>query len=57
MDAISQLTATRLTTLIQQAFVGTDQMQTPLPQFPEKVRVSCLLLAMQSDSPLVTKLA
>ncbi|CAE6855674.1 hypothetical protein R75461_07697 [Paraburkholderia nemoris] len=72
MDAISQLTAAWqqqahggtnpppaefLVSRMQQAFVCPDQMQTPLPQFPEKVRVACLLLATQPDSPLATKLA
>lgn len=46
-----------LVTRMQQAFVGPDQMQMSLPQFPENVRVERLLLAMQSDSPVATRLA
>ena len=39
----------------QHAFVGPGQMSTPLPQFPEKVCVECLLHAMQSGSALAGK--
>ncbi|HIH2754711.1 TPA: type VI secretion system Vgr family protein [Burkholderia lata] len=39
----------------QHAFVGPEQMSTPLPQFPEKVCVECLLHAMQSGSVLAGK--
>ncbi|WP_321877551.1 type VI secretion system Vgr family protein [Paraburkholderia bannensis] len=41
----------------QHAFVGPDQVDAPLPQFPEKVCVECLLHAMQSGSPLAAKAA
>ncbi|MCW5139030.1 type VI secretion system Vgr family protein [Burkholderia cenocepacia] len=39
----------------QHAFVGPAQLNTPLPQFPEKVCVECLLHAMQSGSALAGK--
>lgn len=40
----------------QHAFLGPDQMEA-LPQFPEKVCVECLMHALQSGSPLASKLA
>jgi type VI secretion system VgrG family protein len=39
----------------QHAFVGPDQVDPPLPQFPEKVCVECLLHAMNSGSALAAK--
>lgn len=36
-------------------FVGPDQLDTQLPQFPEKVCVECLVHAMQSGSALAGK--
>ncbi|MBN3856619.1 type VI secretion system tip protein VgrG [Paraburkholderia sp. Ac-20340] len=39
----------------QHAFVGPEQADTPLPQFPEKVCVECLMHAMQSGSALAAK--
>lgn len=41
----------------QHAFVGPDQVAAPLPQFPEKVCVECLLHAMKSGSALAAKAA